>query len=598
MRGIGMKYYCNPLNINYKYQFARSRRQGMEQAVVYREAADPSLILFKGLYYMFPSMTAGFLTSDDLASWEFHEFKGGDIPVYDYAPDVRVVGDYIYFSASKGSGICDFYRSKDPLAEPFEKIPGSFTFWDPNLFCDDDGRLYFYWGCSNTKPIYGVELDRETMKPLSEPAALIFSDNVKIGYERKGEDHVPEKTQEEITAQAEAMVAQMLAASEDFRKANGLDSEEKCRAIAYSVCGNAPYIEGAWLTKHGGKYYLQYSAPGTEFNIYADGVYVSGSPLGEYKLAKNNPFSYKPGGFINGAGHGSTLEDKNGNFWHTSTMSISKNHSFERRIGLWKAGFDSDGELFCDQRYGDFPVNIDAPPFAKPDFMLLSYGKAGVLTDEDCRTWLKIKPGESAAVDLGTAYDVRAVQINFADDKMLAAMPKVESEYAGEGRYIDRERKYTRWLLEGSLDGETYFLVEDKRQAQTDLPHDFLYFKEGRKIRFLKLTVFEVPHGEPAISAIRVFGIGGGALPKQIENFKLEQHGDLDMDVSWDAVDATGYNILWGYAPDKLYHSYMVFGKTCRRIGALIKGEPVFVRVDAFNENGITEGKVYPIGNQ
>ena len=37
----------------------------------------------------------------------------------------------------------------------------------------------------------------------------------------------------------------------------------------------------------------------------------------------------------------------------------------------------------------------------------------------------------------------------------------------------------------------------------------------------------------------------------------------------------------------------MVFGKTCQRIGALIKGEPVFVRVNAFNENGITEGKVH-----
>ncbi|WP_418391080.1 hypothetical protein, partial [Akkermansia sp.] len=32
------------------------------------------------------------------------------------------------------------------------------------------------------------------------------------------------------------------------------------------------YIEGPWLTKHNGKYYMQYGAPGTEFNVYADGV--------------------------------------------------------------------------------------------------------------------------------------------------------------------------------------------------------------------------------------------------------------------------------------------------------------------------------------
>lgn len=57
---------------------------------------------------------------------------------------------------------------------------------------------------------------------------------------------------------------------------------------------------------------------------------------------------------------------------------------------------------------------------------------------------------------------------------------------------------------------------------------------------------------------------------------------------------AVGYNILWGHAPDKLYHSYMIFGTT-QRIGALVKGQEYYVRVDAFNENGITEGSVRKI---
>ena len=52
-----------------------------------------------------------------------------------------------------------------------------------------------------------------------------------------------------------------------------------------------------------------------------------------------------------------------------------------------------------------------------------------------------------------------------------------------------------------------------------------------------------------------------------------------------------GYNILFGSAPHKLYHSYMVFSAGEKRIGALVKGCHYFVRVDAFNENGITEGK-------
>lgn len=54
-----------------------------------------------------------------------------------------------------------------------------------------------------------------------------------------------------------------------------------------------------------------------------------------------------------------------------------------------------------------------------------------------------------------------------------------------------------------------------------------------------------------------------------------------------------GYNVLWGFAPDKLYHSYMVFGSNEVTIGALIKGEPLYVRVDSFNETGITEGDVF-----
>ena len=40
------------------------------------------------------------------------------------------------------------------------------------------------------------------------------------------------------------------------------------------------------MTKHGGRYYLQYGAPGTEFNVYANGTYVSDKPLGPFKYAR------------------------------------------------------------------------------------------------------------------------------------------------------------------------------------------------------------------------------------------------------------------------------------------------------------------------
>ncbi len=42
----------------------------------------------------------------------------------------------------------------------------------------------------------------------------------------------------------------------------------------------------AWMTKYQGKYYLQYAAAGTEYNIYPDGVYEADHPLGPFTLAK------------------------------------------------------------------------------------------------------------------------------------------------------------------------------------------------------------------------------------------------------------------------------------------------------------------------
>ncbi|MEV5027026.1 family 43 glycosylhydrolase [Paenibacillus sp. LPE1-1-1.1] len=591
-----MTYMCNPINMEYKYQFTELR--GLN--VTYREAADPSMILFKGQYYLFPSMTAGFLVSDNLTDWTFHHLK--DVPVYDYAPDVRVIGEYVYFSASSKSKNCSFYRTKDPLNGAFEEIEGIFPFWDPNLFLDDDGRVYFYWGCSNVTPLYGVELNPENMKPIGEPIALVQGNTAVIGYERNGENHVPRPPE-----QVEEMV-------KNYVKMNPGVTEEFLQIIRKSLGNADPYIEGAWMDKHNGKYYLQYSAPGTQYNVYADGVYISDNPLGPFTLAKNNPYSYKPGGFLPGAGHGSTMEDQHGNWWHASTMRVSVNHIFERRIGLWPAGFDEDGELFCNQRYGDWPIRIDQAamnPWNNPQWMLLSYGKpakassfeegkgASKATDENVQSWWKAatyEPGEWLEVDLKHVYDVHAVQINFADDQMNLPLPDGATlQQVGEiRRYIDERKYVTRWLLEGSTDGNSYFVIEDKSEAATDLAHDLIVKDEGVKARFIRLTVKELPYNQSAcISGLRVFGIGHGEQPKQAIAVQTELLGELDLSVTWNELDdAIGYNVLWGYAPDKLYHSHMVFGVNQRTIKALIKGEPVYVRVDSFNEVGITEGEV------
>jgi len=598
-----MKIFCNPLNVPYPYSFKKDPRDGY-RLTVNREAADPSLVLFRGKYYLFASMTASVWVSEDLCRWESVQLPD-NIPIYDYAPDVCVLGDWLYFTASNRGVPCDFYRTQDPMSGSWERIPGSFDFWDPNLFLDDDGRLYFYWGCANSTPIWGVELDRETLRPLGKKHELIWGDPYRNGYERFGDDHCENpRAEEEIEALFQAHL-----------KKTGLWEEDlENRAMLRATFAGMPYIEGAWMTKHIGHYYLQYACPGAELNVYADGVYVGDSPLGPFTLAENNPYSYKPGGFLPGAGHGSTLEDRLGAWWHTATMRISVNHVFERRVGLWPAGFDAEGELFCNQRYGDWPMEIEKlrrNPWAEPDWMLLGFGKRVTASsfesgkepekavDENAQTWWRTvgtAPGEWLCLDLGETMTVHAVQLNFADDPALE-IPCPNELVPGPDmeRCIDREHHPLRWLLEGSADGETWMVVEDKRKVVTDLPHDLVVREEGMLLRFVRLTVMQVPYGiAPCVSGLRVFGLGNGEKPPR-PIARAERLGELDFLVSTEEnAGTTGFNILWGHCPDKLYHSYLVMGNSLdnKRIGAIIKGKALFVRIDAFNENGITHGEV------
>ena len=592
-----MKYYCNPINVNYRYQFnADPRLHGKLQ--ICREAADPSMICFRGRYYIFASMTLGVWVSDDLANWENHRLPQ-ELPLYDYAPDVRVLGEWVYFCASNRDRNCDRWRTKDILNGPYERIEGSFSYWDPNLFSDDDGRVYFYWGCSNQTPIYGVELDPDTMEPIGEKKELVFGDPYANGYERIGENNstLP-ASEEEIEAGYRAFVANSAVPEEQL--------PPDVKPLIRGMFSKRPYIEGAWMDKHNGKYYLQYACPGAQYNTYSDGVYVGDTPLGPFVLAENNPYSYKPGGFLPGAGHGSTMEDRHGNLWHTSTMRISVNHDFERRCGLWPAGFDADGELFCNQRYGDWPMALEGDPWRDPAWMLLSVGKEAtassfapghepsMATEENVRTWWRAASNSSdewLCADLGCVYDIHAVQINFADDQISIPCPG-EIRPGSQARYIEEADHFTQWKLEGSTDGESWFVIEDKSEAQTDLSHDLIIREEGFAARYLRLSDMAVPYGQnPCVSGLRAFGLGRGEKPA-VPQFTAVRANDLDMLVGIKPQDsALGYNILFGSSPEKLYHSCMVFAAGEHRLGALIKGREYFARVDAFNENGITEGK-------
>ena len=535
---------CNPLNLSYRFCLDEPSR---------REAADPTMVLFKGEYYLFASKSGGYFHSVDLIHWDL--ITTNDLPVEDYAPTVMEMNDSLFFMAS--SGVQAIYKTADPKSGKWEMVRVTFPvgLWDPCLFLDDDDRVYLYFGCSNVNPIYGVELKRNTFNPDGRPVALINSQRDIYGWERKGD---------------------------------------------FNELGENPWIEGAWMTKHNGKYYLQYSGPGTEFKSYSDGVYVSGKPLGPFIPASHNPCSSKPGGFAASAGHSNTFQDMYGNYWHISTMTISQKHMFERRLGLFPTFFDKEGELFVYTGFGDFPFIIPTKKISGPDelfpqWMLLSYNKPVEVSsempgnpknhavDEEIRTFWSAQTGnkgEWIMMDLQHECTVNAIQINYAEN---------ETKIMGRNPDI-----YYQYLLEYSVDGETWNTLADKTQNKADVPHDYIELKTPVEARYIKLVNYRVPDGTFALAGLRIFGNGGGKTPSNVEKLNVVR-SDSDrciVTLNWTkTTGADGYNIRYGIEKDKLYHNYQVFGVDTLTIRSLNALQKYYFTIDAFNENGITTGK-------
>ena len=598
-----MKTYCNPLDLGYRYQHMKEG----ERIAGFREGADPTLVYFKGKYYLFVSMSAGFWYSDDLLHWDFH--ADPDLLIYDYAPDVRQVGEYLYFCASRKGRNCPILRTADPLTEPFTEVSCSFDFWDPDIFCDDDGRVYFYWGCSNTTPIWGVELDPATMEPIGEKRPLISGCEEALGYERPGDNGIVDREASVLYKSVHQFYNEATGKLElppQMAQVPGLNAE--VLTAMYNAIGK-PYIEGAFMTKHDGTYYLQYACPGTQYNTYADGVYTAKNPLGPFTLQTSNPFSAVPGGFMTGAGHGSTIADKYGNYWHAATMRISVNHDFERRVGLFPAGFDADGVLFCNQNFADYPHEIPAGKFdaaaVQPCWMLLSYRKAVTASstaegsapanavNETCRDWWSAgsdKPGEWLCVDLGAESDVRAIQVNMADEKLVVDFPADSYGDDRKTRRIETRPQISHYTVETSLDGEAWTLRED---VARECSNGYYAYADGIRARYIRVMGGALPYGQTLrISGLRVFGNGAGARPAAAKAAAVRVDA-LDGKVSWQHLDnAQGCNVRYGTAPDKLYHSWLVYDADEVTLSTLMAGQTYYICVDSFNENGITEGDV------
>jgi hypothetical protein len=359
-----------------------------------------------------------------------------------------------------------------------------------------------------------------------------------------------------------------------------------------------PYVEGAWMNRHGDRYYLQYAAPGTEFNVYATGVYVGNSPLGPFTYAPYNPIGYKPGGFATGAGHGSTFQDAYGNYWNTGTMWVGQNWRFERRIDLFPAGFHDDGQMWVDTRFGDFPQRVPDHALREGEstftgWMLLSYRKhatasstlpghpASETTDENPRTfWVAARnaPGETLTLDLGGMRTVHAVQVNYADFK--------------SGRYGDAPDIVTQFKLLGSVDGKQWSTLADLSHETRDRANAYIELDQPAKIRYVRYVHVHVGAHTLAISDLRVFGNAGGPAPPAPVLVSAHRLADTrDADIAWKPVPgAVGYNVRWGLSTDRLHFTYQRFADqpTTLQLRSLNKGVKYVVAVEAFDENGVS----------
>lgn len=575
--------YANPVDVDYRYTFEQANEH-----ISYRTGADPVIVRHGDAYYLFMTLADGYWRSTNLLDWQFITPNRWPFDSM-VAPAAISDGDRlllmramfepgpILVTKDPAHGQFGFLTRRTPElpnvvppgwdrdlptwrngdAQPKQIPPGP---WDPAFFKDNDGRWYLYWGSSDRFPLYGIEMDmRDGVRYVGDARALIALDPTRHGWERFGRDHEDET--------------------------------------------HAAYIEGAWMTRVGDRYYLQYAAPGTEYNVYATGTYVGSSPLGPFEYAAYNPVGYKPGGFVEGAGHGNTFADAHGNWWNTGSSWIGYNWPFERRIDLYPASFGPEGQMRVDTRFGDFPhymptTKVDDTESLFTGWMLLSYRKratasstlastkpgefaADNVTDENPRTfWVAARnePGQTLTVDLGAVKTLRAIQVDFADHE--------------SARYADAADIYTEFRLEHSPDGKRWQALAATGVERRDRANAYFELPAPVRARYVRYVHGHVGAATLAISDLRVFGNAGGHPPPAPRVLKVVRGADArEATVNWKVVPgAVGYNVRWGLLPDRLNLCYQVFFDrgTMLKLRSLNAGVGYYVAVEAFDENGVS----------
>ena len=468
--------YCNPISLP-NYPLGRRARDVTVGAPVpkddplwlvdkqqqFRELADVSVLWHEGAWYMYPSVDMAWVSKDGGATWQHHPLNIRDVG---YAPTIVKHKGKFLLMASESS----VYTADSPLG-PFKEIgpiklpkglPGQI---DPMLFSDDDGRLYYYWGCTPCEGIFGVELDADhPSRVVGKPEKMIAFEPDKFAWQRVGDWN-----------------------------------EQPARG----------WIEGAWMFKRNGKYYLTYAAAGTENRTYAMGCSVGQSPLGPFVPQKNNPILRSTTGLITGTAHGCVVEGPHHSLWAFYTVKAAVVHGFERRLGMDPAYIGEDGELHVNgasslpQRLptaskgveptGWLPLNAGPRTVGSSDAPNLS-GRLAV--DDDLRTWWQPaaddkSPTLTSNLTIPNAL-VRAVRVIWRD--------------VGLNTKQGAEPGAFRYKVEVQTAANTWTTVIDRSESKEDLLIDYRECPATPGTAARLVIVGAPPGITPGVAEFTVFG--------------------------------------------------------------------------------------------
>jgi xylan 1,4-beta-xylosidase len=566
VRGQPARTFCNPLDLDYGI------RQIAAQAS--RHGADPAIVLYNDRYWLFSTWDKpGYRVSDDLIDWRYIPFAEGTPlagEVYTAAAVVEIDGWLYYCELGSAKKRASLWRTQRPESGVWEHVRELPPYADPCLFVDPPtGRVFMYHGLE--RPIRVVELNRQTIEEIP------------------GTD------------------TQLMPAIDPTQRIH--DGWEVCTwdndEASPPMRGNRTFLpcrEGAWMTYHDGRYYLQYASPGTTVPGYADGLLVGDNPLGPFEYSQHSPISRKASGFITSAGHSCLFQDRHGNWWRAVTMLIGVHERFERRIGLFPAGFDDNGLLYTRTELGDLPIILPDEPrdhrgAVHAGWWVISDGRPISASssreghepvnanDENIRTWWSAETGDAGEwlmIDLEQVMEMRAVQVNlYEHDYMLDEQAEPEAH---------------RYQVQASTDGRAWMNVVDRAAASDASPHLYVQFDQPVRTRFVRLENHHTPgRGKFAVSDLRVFGIAEASPPAATAapDVRRDPNDRRKVTVSWQPVaGATSYLIRYGIDPDVLNQHHLVPpGERCEVTLHSLNSTPgYYFTIETLNDAGRTPG--------